>query len=127
MKQITFLDEQATSTKYAKSAGGPIYQPTGRNYGPHELRDTTVRDRLRAEVDASTLPADIKAFLRDAAERHTVFNYERIADFYACADPDTQRLMERSALVIVDIDQAIELGYVRLCDKVRRLYLEEKR
>jgi len=34
-------------------------------------------------------------------------------------------LMEESALVIVDIEDAIERGYVRLCESIRRLHMEE--
>ena len=61
-----------------------------------------------------SLPADVEAFLLKAAERHTVFHFRRIADFYAASDAKVQRLMERSALVIIDFDQAIEFGFVKL-------------
>ena len=36
-----------------------------------------------------------------------------------------QNLMERSALVIIDFEKAIEFGYVQLCDEIRNQYLEE--
>ena len=36
-----------------------------------------------------------------------------------------QHLMERSALVIIDFEKAIELGYVKLCDDIRNQYLED--
>ena len=35
-----------------------------------------------------------KAFLLAAAHRHTVFNYENIAEYYANASPEMQRLMD---------------------------------
>jgi hypothetical protein len=57
--------------------------------------------------------------------RHNVFNYEKIADYYSHASPEMQALMERSALVIIDFEKAIELGYVRLCDEIRQQYMEE--
>jgi len=60
------------------------------------------------------LPEEIKAFLRAAAERHVVFNYANIAEFYAHADKGLQALMEDSALVIIDFNKAIEQGFVRL-------------
>ena len=53
-----------------------------------------------------------------AAFRHTVFNYQSIADFYANSNEETQRLMEQSALIIIDFDKAIENGYVKLSDEV---------
>ena len=49
-----------------------------------------------------------------AARRHTIFNYAKIADYYASATPEMQRLMEESALVIIDFDNAIANGYVKL-------------
>jgi hypothetical protein len=77
------------------------------------------------EIDASNLSYDEKNFLIDAARRHTVFNYEKIADYYAHASKEMQQLMERSALVIIDFEKAIEYGYVKLSDDIRKQYLEE--
>ena len=77
------------------------------------------------EIDNSNLPIEEKNFLMDAARRHNVFNYEKIADYYAHASPEMQNLMERSALVIIDFEKAIQLGYVKLCDEIRNQYLEE--
>ena len=72
-----------------------------------------------------SLPEDEKAFLRYAAQRHTVFNYKYIAEYYAHAEAPTQRLMENSGLVIIDFNRAIELGYVKLSEEIARQYLEE--
>ncbi len=33
--------------------------------------------------------------------------------------------MERSALVIIDFEKAIQLGYVKLCDDIKSQYLED--
>lgn len=33
--------------------------------------------------------------------------------------------MERSALIIIDFEKAIEYGYVKVCDDLRNQYLEE--
>lgn len=75
------------------------------------LVDKQRTEELLAEISASGLDADIRAFLSLAASRHLRFDYHRIAEFYAHAAPATQRLFERSALVIIDYEQAIELGY----------------
>ena len=40
--------------------------------------------------------------------------YRHIAEYYAQATPQMQRLMERSALVIIDMDDAIANGFVKL-------------
>ena len=111
--------------KYSKKIEAPVYEPS--HVKPHliTLCDTTKTRALIREIDASKLPQDEKAFLRAAAWRHAVFHYERIADYYAHAAPEMQRLMEASALVIIDFDKAIEQGFVKLCDDIREQYLEE--
>ena len=65
-------------------------------------------------INSSNVSDAEKEFLRLAATRHIVFNYERIADYYASANKEMQELMEQSALVIIDFDRAIELGFVQL-------------
>lgn len=57
-----------------------------------------------------------------AAERHTVFDYKKVADYYAHANAEMQNLMEMSALVIVDFDKAIENGFVKLSDELSKMF-----
>jgi len=126
MKQLTFIErEDSAPKKYTTAAGSPLYVPKERR--PHilELRDNGRAVALLREIDASNVTPEEKLFLAAAAQRYTVFNYELIADYYAHATPEMQRLMEASALVIVDVEQAIERGYVRLCESIRRLHMEE--
>ena len=52
--------------------------------------------------------------MRLAAARHLAFSYKRIADYYAGASAEMQKLMEQSALVIIDVDDAIKNGYAQL-------------
>jgi hypothetical protein len=82
-------------------------------------------NRLIREIKISNISDQEKVFLIEAAKRHTVFNYENIADYYSHASKEMQNLMERSALVIIDFELAIQLGYVRLSDEIRTQYLEE--
>ncbi len=111
--------------KYSSKIETPIYEP--KNVKPHilELCDKSKTLRLLREIDTSNLPIEEKQFLIDAARRHNVFNYEKIADYYSHASKEMQQLMERSALIIIDFEKAIELGYVKLCDNIRNQYLEE--
>jgi len=83
-------------------------------------------ERLIAAIKSSGIPNDQQQFLIAAAYRHTVFNYEQIADWYAHADADTQELMEQSALVIIDFDRAIQDGFVRLNETMADLYEENR-
>lgn len=115
------LDEQ----KYSSKIEAPIYEP--KNTKPYlmELCDKSKTHRLMKEIENSKLPYDEKMFLMDAARRHSVFNYEKIADYYAHSNKEMQHLMERSGLVIIDFEKAIEYGYIKLCDEIRKQYLED--
>ena len=51
-----------------------------------------------------------------------MLNFKRIAEYYAHSDEQTQALMENSALVIIDFNRAIELGYVKLAEEIAFQY-----
>jgi hypothetical protein len=128
MKQFNMfgnLEPQKEERKYTTKIESPIYEP--KNQKPHilELYDNQKTKRLIREIDQSSLPIEEKMFLVDAARRHTIFNYEKIADYYANTSAEMQSLMEKSALVIIDFEKAIEYGYVKMCDDIRTQYLEE--
>ena len=80
---------------------------------------------MQAEIEATELPEDEKEFLRIAARRHTVLNFKRIAEYYAHSSEEVQNLMENSALVIIDFDKAIELGYVKLSEEIAAQYKKD--
>ena len=71
------------------------------------------------------LPKEVEKFLIHAAHRHTVFDFGKVAEFYAHSDEQTQKLMEKSALVIVDFKQAVEQGFVQLSEDIRISYLQD--
>lgn len=129
MKQINLFGDDFSpkkhEQKYSSKIEAPIYEP--KNNKPHilELYDKSKTQRLIQEIDQSNLPIEEKKFLIDAARRHIIFNYEKIADYYAHSSKEMQNLMEKSALVIIDFEKAIQLGYVKLCDEIRKQYLEE--
>lgn len=119
-------DESQDEGQYTTKIKAPIYEPTGKK--PHilELVDTTKTKQLIREIEQSNLPQDEKEFLIEAARRHSVFHYEKIAEYYAHSSREVQELMEKSALVIIDFGKAIELGYVRLCEQIKNEYLEQE-
>jgi hypothetical protein len=129
MKQIDLFGNEFSvkkdDQKYSSKIEAPIYEP--KNEKPHimELCDKSKTQRLIKEINQSSLPDEEKNFLIDAAKRHNVFNYEKIADYYAHATAEMQHLMERSGLVIIDFEKAIQYGYVKLCDEIRNQYLTE--
>lgn len=116
-------DESQDEGQYTNKIKAPIYEPTGKK--PHilELVDTAKAKQLIREIEESSLPKEEKDFLIEAAKRHNVFNYEKIAEYYAHSSKELQELMEKSALVIIDFGKAIELGYVRLCEEIRNQYI----
>ena len=115
------LEDEQDDT-YTHKIEAPNYEPTGNKPKISELYDQEKTDDLLADIEKTNLPSDVKTFLQAAAQRHTVFDYERIAEFYAHSEPEVQRLMERSALVIIDFNQAIEEGYVQLSEKIIKQY-----
>ena len=50
-----------------------------------------------------------------------------IADYYAHSNKQVQKLMEDSALVIIDLDDAIANGYVRLSKNIEKIMRETGR
>ncbi len=128
MKQVNlfgsdFKDKE--EKKYSSKIEAPIYEPKNRKPSIYELVNTYKTNRLILEIQNSNVSEEEKEFLIEAAHRHSVFHYENIADYYSHSSKEMQHLMEKSALVIIDFEKAIELGYVRLCDEIRSQYLEE--
>jgi ParB-like chromosome segregation protein Spo0J len=110
------------SDKYTTKITVPIYEITGKRPSLNEIFQTEKADSLVEEIEAaSDVPSDVKAFLKAAAYRHVRFNYENIAEFYAHADEPVRKLMRDSALVIIDYDEAIEGGYIKLTKELMEL------
>ena len=114
-------DEQAEESPYTNKIIAPVYEPKGERPPLSALIDRDKTQELIEGIDAAELPDDVKEFLRLAAERHTVFNFRQIAEYYCHADATLQDLMERSGLVIIDFDKAIEYGFVHLTERLGAL------
>jgi ParB-like chromosome segregation protein Spo0J len=116
--------------EYSRKTDAIIYEPTAETPPPvSELVDRTKADALTEQINAADLPDEVREFLIAGAQRHLVFDYAKVAEFYAHADPELQALMEASALVIIDLEDAIENGYVRLSSRLQTLLgkdLEER-
>jgi len=111
---------------YSRKIEAPTYEPSEVKPEVSELYDDSkTRALVEAIQAADGLSDEERAFLVIAAQRHTVFNFAKIADFYAHADEGLQTLMEDSALVIIDFDRAIELGYVQLTERIAEMVRDE--
>ena len=113
------------SDNYSRKIEAPVYEPTGECPKAGELYDSARADQLAKEANDANIPAEVREFLVAAAHRHTRFRYDRIAEYYAHATPQVQRMMEDSALVIVDYDKAVEMGFVSLSERLMELAGEE--
>lgn len=99
---------------YTRKIQIPQYLPKNKKPFISELYNFEKYASLIKNINESSVTEEEKKFLRFAAGRHIVFNYSKIADYYAHATPEMQELMEQSALVILDIDDAIANGYIQL-------------
>lgn len=128
-----FTDDDAMDVKledeednpYSQDTHVPQYEPTGDFVDIMDLVDDEKTNELIREIKESNVSDDEKNFLIKAAYRHLVFNYTKIADYYSNASEEMQILMEKSALVIIDIDDAIANGYVKLTKVVEGLIAED--
>ena len=126
MKQASmFGQDDQEEKKYTTKIQSVIYGPRGEKPNLLECYNNGKSQRLINEIKASSISEDEKKFLIYAATRHIIFNYEKIADYYANSSADMQNLMERSALIIIDFEKAIQLGYVKLSDDIKSQYLTE--
>lgn len=104
---------------YTNTINIPKYEPMQDEPPAVEsLTDLTKYNELVQEINASKLPRKDKEFLKLAAARHIVFNYKDVAEYYAHASAELQNLMEKSALVIIDYDKAIEYGYCNIRSQI---------
>jgi hypothetical protein len=110
---------------YTAKVEAPIYEITGAKPQLAELYDKEKYLQLTKKIDQSSVPNDIKDFLILAASRHIIFDYQHIAEFYAHADKQTQLLMEDLALIIIDFKKAIEMGYVKLTERVAGQFAQD--
>lgn len=111
------------SELYTQKVDIPQYQITGEEPEIEDMLDTEKADSLIERIEGADVPEDVKEFLFCAAVRHYVFNYEAIAEYYAHADKEVQELFEESALVIIDFEDAIKNGYVKLNNQLNEMRL----
>jgi ParB-like chromosome segregation protein Spo0J len=107
---------------YTQKVNAPVYEPSEVKPDLKDLYDDEKAFDLIAKIKAAKLPQAEKDFLMLTAGRHVVLNFQLIADYYAHSDKITQGLMEDSALVIVDFNNAIANGWVNLSKKLDEAY-----
>ena len=111
------VSENDSDIKYTDKIESPVYEPTGREPELSELFDVDRYEELLSKIESANVSGELEQFLKLAAQRHVIFDYENIAEYYAHAEPELQELFEALTLVIVDFDQAVEQGFVNFADE----------
>lgn len=118
-------EEAAAESKYSQKIATPIYEITGETPEVSDLFNAVkYRELLRDIETDGSITEEEREFLILAASRHIVFNYRNIAEYYAAASPAMQGLMEDSALVIIDVNSAIENGFAKLAKTIESMHDE---
>lgn len=118
-------DESGADNPYTTVVNIPQYQIQGEFPRFEEMYDGFKEKTLIDEIERSSVTDEEKEFLISAAHRHCRFNFTAIAEYYAHATAEMQHLMEESALVIIDVNDAIANGYVRLSKGIEALRDDE--
>ena len=119
-------EESEEENIYTNKTERPQYEITGETPLLSECLDTTKTDALLVEIEkADGITEEQREFLVKAAQRHLMFSYKNVAEYYAAAPKAMQELMEKSALVIIDFDDAIKHGYMQLEKKLEQLKKDE--
>ena len=116
--------DKINENPYTDKIEAPTYEASNDKPKINDLYNYEKTSLLIEKIKESNISENEKDFLIKASQRHIVFNYSKIADYYANSNKEVQELMEDSALVIIDFEKAIELGYIELSDKVIQQYLE---
>ena len=108
------MPNNGDDSEYTTKVESPIYQPKTEKPKINELYNKQRYNELIEQINNSPLEELEKEFLKDAATRFIEFNYRNIAEYYSHSDCKTQEIMENMALIIIDYNKAIELGFVKL-------------
>lgn len=91
----------------------PYYTPAEKAPEASELADLSEVDELNDMITKLKPEKGLEPILRARAAFFAEFDFQKIADYYAKADKDTQELMKRLGLVIVMPKEAYDRG---MCD-----------
>ena len=122
------IDEtEDEDNNYSRKIEAPDYEPTGRNVTVDELYDARKTERLIEEIERLKIDVDVRRMLIHAAHRFTRFSFANVAEWYSQQkDERVREIMRKMAMVIIDFDDAVENGFVHLCEGLIEQYQNEK-
>ena len=115
------LTSNDSDTVYTTKVQVPQYLPKVECPSLDSIFDERKYQELLKHIEDSNVSDEQKKFLKLAATRHIVFRYDKVADYYAHQPKEMQELMEESALVIIDLEDAIANGYVKLSNTIEKI------
>lgn len=110
--------DQGDKSLYTNKKDTVQYEITGEKPNIIDLYDKTKYSELMNYIELLDIEEQTKEFLRIAATRFIVFNFKNIAEFYAHSDAEIQNIMEKLALVIIDYEDAIKQGFVKIKEEI---------
>jgi hypothetical protein len=122
---LDFIGEEQDDEKYTRKIEAPTYSPSNEVPEINSLVDVKKKQDMITKIQNANITQEEKLFLSTASNRHIVFDYSKIADYYSHASKEMQGLMEESALIIIDYNKAIENGYVKLSKNLAELYSQD--
>ena len=120
------FDEINESNPYTAKTEIPQYEIKGEMPEIYELIEEEKVNQLIEDIRKSNVGEKEKEFLIKSAYRHYGFNYSKIAEYYCHQNKEMQELMEKSALVIIDINNAIAEGYAELKEEMEEMIENEE-
>lgn len=120
------VEVEVEDSKYTRKVSIPVYEIKGEKPEISEMIDTNKADKFIKQIQEMDIFDELKKFLIDSATRLYEFNYSKIAEFYAHQNKDVQDIMEKLALVLIDVDKAIENGYVKMNSIIEDIFQSER-
>ena len=117
--------EKELDNVYTTKIKIPQYEITGEEPDIKDLVDSFKVNELEEEIKNADISEEQREFLLKAVTRLYAFNYSNIAEYYAHQDKTMQDLMEKLALVIIDINDAIANGYCQLSGTLEEMMNNE--
>lgn len=124
-EEAEYSADDTEESFYTEKTEIPQYQLTGENVSLSDCFEDDKYKELLEKINNSSVTDDEKRFLICAATRHYRFTYKKIAEYYAQASEEMQDLMEQSALVIIDYENAIRNGYLKLRNRLEGIRNEK--
>lgn len=116
------INDDTPDNVYTAKIDTPVYTPQSDTPPAlSALYDHSKTDELLTYIKANIKDTKLRKFLTHAAYRFTVFNYDQIAEYYSHLPQNERKIFEKLALVIVDYDNAIENGFIKMTKTLQAL------